>query len=100
MRAPTITLRSSFYVALLPFAVWCPPTHTMRSSTIESATGMLRRASMTLLNSDDVGSARRELAGLAAGAPERPGIFLRLAFHDAMTYDAATRTGGANASIR
>lgn len=69
-------------------------------TTYEQATGMLRRASMTLLNSDDVGAARRELAALAAGAPERPGAFVRLAFHDAMTYDAASRTGGANASIR
>ena len=67
-----------------------------------AATGMLRRASMTLLNGlgDDVSTARRELAALAAGAPERPGLFLRLAFHDAMTWDATSRTGGANASIR
>lgn len=57
---------------------------------------------MTLLNGlgDDVSTARRELAALAAGAPERPGLFLRLAFHDAMTWDASRRTGGANASIR
>lgn len=27
-------------------------------------------------------------------------LFLRLAFHDAMTYDSNTRTGGANGSIR
>ena len=65
-----------------------------------AAANFVRRASLTLLNSDDVGAARRELAALAAGAPERPGLFLRLAFADAMTYDSATRTGGANASIR
>lgn len=27
-------------------------------------------------------------------------LFLRLAYHDAMTYDATTKTGGANGSIR
>ena len=27
-------------------------------------------------------------------------LFLRLAFHDAMTYDSNTKTGGANGSIR
>ncbi len=27
-------------------------------------------------------------------------LFLRLAYHDAMTYDGTTKTGGANGSIR
>lgn len=65
--------------------------------------GMLRRASMSLLSAvDDVTSAKRDLADLLAApdTPERPGWFLRLAFNDAMTYDGASRTGGANASIR
>ncbi len=41
---------------------------------------------------------RQELFGVVS--PRLAPLFLRLAFHDAITYDPATRSGGANGSIR
>lgn len=87
-------------------AAGAPPPHSDRRDGMAAPcgpVGMLRRASMSLLSAmDDVTSAKRDLADLLAApdTPERPGWFLRLAFNDAMTYDGATRTGGANASVR
>ncbi|CAN0918787.1 L-ascorbate peroxidase 3 [Linum grandiflorum] len=47
----------------------------------------------------EIEKARRQLRALIYGRQCAP-IMLRLAFHDAGTYDARTRTGGPNGSIR
>ena len=63
---------------------------------------MLRRASATAIAAiigDAEQDARRAIAELVRHRRCVPAL-LRLAFHDAATFDAASRTGGANASIR
>jgi L-ascorbate peroxidase len=63
---------------------------------------MLRRASATAIAAiigDAEQDARRAIAELVRHRRCGPAL-LRLAFHDAATFDAETRTGGANASIR
>ncbi|KAJ9172664.1 hypothetical protein P3X46_015878 [Hevea brasiliensis] len=47
----------------------------------------------------EIGKARRDLRGLMSSKNCAP-IMLRLAWHDAGTYDAKTKTGGPNGSIR
>ncbi|CAN0898518.1 L-ascorbate peroxidase 3 [Linum grandiflorum] len=47
----------------------------------------------------EIDKARRQLRALIYGRQCAP-IMFRLAFHDAGTYDARTRTGGPNGSIR
>jgi len=63
---------------------------------------MLRRASATAIAAiigDAEQDARRAVAELVRHRRCGPAL-LRLAFHDAATFDVASHTGGANASIR
>lgn len=63
---------------------------------------MLRRASATAIAAivgDAERDARKAIAELINRRRCAPAL-LRLAFHDAATFDAESRTGGSNASIR